>query len=75
MSSANKGPKGAWVNLRRNDKWYVTNKVLSVLLSAALAGFTIWHKPLVYEYSTHEEYLDRYDYTIIYWVLFIFYSF
>lgn len=67
-----KGPEGVWANLRFNNRCYVPNKVFSVMLSATLAGITLRYKPLVYDYTITT---GTYDYTIIYWVLFLFYSF
>ncbi|CDW73963.1 UNKNOWN [Stylonychia lemnae] len=72
-----KNIQDVWVASRQQDRFYITNKVFSFMLSASLAGVTLSYKPLCHEY---QEYYDEkgeedYTYTIIYWFLFIFYSF
>ena len=41
-----------WTNMRYNNKYYITNKTLSVLLSFSLAAWTIMKKPLLKEYRS-----------------------
>lgn len=66
------GLEKAWTKARRSNGPYVTNKVISFMISATLAVLTISYKKQVYNY---QQVYDVYDYTIIYWMLFLFYSF
>ncbi len=43
-----------------------------MLIAGLLAGFTLSYKQLVYEYQQETK---DYNYTLIYWFLFIYYSF
>ena len=49
--TASKGIDGVWTTLRQNNKAYIANKVISTLIAASLAAYTLSFKPLVYEYS------------------------
>jgi hypothetical protein len=62
-----------WVASRQQDRFYIANKVTSFMISASLAGVTLSYKELCQNYQ--EVYDEDYTYTIIYWFLFIFYSF
>ena len=65
----------SWVNARRDNRFYIANKVVSVFLSTFLAAWTLSYKMEVWEYTyVHSNPID-YNYTIFYWVLFLFYSF
>jgi len=68
-----KSIQDVWVASRQEDRFYVANKVTSFMISASLAGVTLSYKELCHEYQ--EAYDEDYTYTIIYWFLFIFYSF
>lgn len=69
---AGKGLEIAWTKARRHNGAYITNKVVSFMISSTLSVFTLSYKPTVYKY---QEATDSFDYTIIYWMLFIFYAF
>jgi hypothetical protein len=66
------GIEKVWTTVRRRNNWYVPNKVISFMIATTLAGFTLSYKQLVYEYQQETK---DYNYTIIYWFLFIYYSF
>ena len=65
-----------WVKLRRNNGWFLTNKILSVLLAGSLATYTASLKPEIIQYSkAYPTASNISSYNFIYWLLFIFYSF
>ena len=41
------GLEKAWSQLRNRNRYYLSNKIMSVLISTALAGYTLSFKPLV----------------------------
>ena len=66
----------AWVKARRNDAFFLTNKIVSVLLAGGLACFTASLKPDINQYSKlYPENTNVNSYNFIYWLLFIYYSF
>uniref|UniRef100_A0A7S3WRH9 Uncharacterized protein n=1 Tax=Strombidinopsis acuminata TaxID=141414 RepID=A0A7S3WRH9_9SPIT len=74
------GLSKAWVSMRMTNSYYVANKIISVILSTALACITLSYKPMIQEYAnavaadpTSNENEEAYKF--IYWFLFIFYSF
>ena len=65
-----------WVALHRQDGWFITNKVCSVLLASALALYTASLKPDLLQYK--KDYPDATNinsYNFIYWLMFIYYAF
>ena len=65
-----------WVRAQHYNSWYLTNKTLSVLLSAGMALVTASKKPELAAYA--QEYpLAQNTETLrfVYWLLFIYYSF
>ena len=94
-----------WVNARRNNRFYIANKTVSVLLASFLAAWTLSYKADIWTYtyvvSPSRHYTAEgalifmnadgtqvdpalvgtpigkidYNYTFIYWLLFLFYSF
>ena len=69
-----------WVQLRRDNRYYITNKVISVVLATAMAFTTLGYKPMIQEHSNAvnadpSSAEDVEAYKFIYWFLFIFYSF
>ena len=56
-----------WTTLRRNNKFYATNKIISVLLATCLAVYTLTLKYYV-------SYFDDTKILVIYWFMFIYYS-
>ena len=40
----------AWTKVRRDDVAYITNKVISFMIAASLAIYTLSFKPTVYGY-------------------------
>ena len=73
------GLSKAWLTLRMDNRFYICNKVLSVILASAFAATTLSFKPDVQAYSKSVVGSDAADtaesYKFIYWFLFIFYSF
>ena len=66
----------AWVKARRNDAFFLTNKIVSVLLAGGLACFTASLKPEINEYGKlYPASTNINSYNFIYWLLFIYYSF
>lgn len=72
MGKGAKNIQDVWVATKNQDRFYVPNKVISFALAASLAGVTLSYKPLCH---TYQETTKDLTYTIIYWFLFIFYSF
>ena len=66
------GTEKVWTTIRRDNRYYVTNKVFSFFLAASLAAYTLSFKGMVQKHAKEN---NQYDYTVAYWVLFIFYSF
>ena len=64
-----------WVNARRNNGWFLTNKIFSVLIAGGLAAYTASMKPDIMEYSKQEDNENVETYNFIFWLLFIYYSF
>ena len=65
-----------WLCMRRNNCAYVTNKVLSFMVAAALAAMTAMHKPLLQKYTYEKWQMDNVNtYNYIFWLLFVYYSF
>ena len=50
-SSALTGLDKMWVNARRNNGWFLTNKIFSVLIAGGLAAYTASMKPDIMKYS------------------------
>ena len=66
----------AWVKARRNNGFFLTNKIVSVLLAGGLACFTASLKPDINAYGKlYPENTNINSYNFIYWLLFIYYSF
>ena len=66
----------AWVNARRNERCFLSNKILAVIIATTLAVVTASLKPELLQYK--KEYPDAVNtnqYNFIYWLLFIYYSF
>ena len=75
-SSALTGLDKMWVNARRNNGWFLTNKIFSVLIAGGLAAYTASMKPDIMKYSMENKDNKNVDtYNFIYWLLFIYYSF
>lgn len=66
------GIEKMWTTVKRRNNWYFPNKVFSFMVAASLAGYTLSFKEIVYNYQQETK---DYNYTLIYWFLFIFYSF
>ena len=65
-----------WVKARRNNGWFLTNKIVSVILAAALALHTASIKKDIMEYGrAYPDAENLNSYNFIYWLLFIFYAF
>ena len=66
----------AWVKARRNNGFFLTNKIVSVLLAGGLACFTASLKPDINAYGKlYPDNTNINSYNFIYWLLFIYYSF
>ena len=85
-TSALTGLDKMWVNARRNNCWFLTNKIFSVLIATGLATFTASMKPDIIKYMNSSLTVTIEDeaeaikhnastYSFIYWLLFIYYSF
>ena len=71
-----KGVDKAWVFVRRNDCCYFLNKFCSILIATGLASVTGYLKLSVADYSqTYPLNANVNSYNLIYWLLFIYYSF
>lgn len=70
-----KGVETFWSTIRRNNRVYIPTKIFSVMVAAALAGYTLSFKQDVQAYAAQVGTKGTDHYTIIYWMLFIFYSF
>jgi len=46
-----KGYEGAWIHLRRNDCYYVLNKITSMIIAITFAIITIVFKPTTQAYQ------------------------
>lgn len=79
MSSAEEtqqhGLAKVWTTIRKNNKVYISNKVISFLLAACLAAWTLSYKIDVWNYTYIESSPRDYNYSFLYWLLFLFYSF
>jgi hypothetical protein len=80
MSSADSAPQQhgltkVWTTIRKNNKFYVANKVTSFLIATGLAAFTLSYKTDVWNYTYQESSPRDYNYSFLYWLLFLFYSF
>ena len=65
-----------WVKARRNNGWFLTNKIASVLLAAGLAIKTASIKKDIMAYgNAYPDAENLNSYNFIYWLLFIYYSF
>lgn len=65
-----------WVNARRNNTFFLLNKIMSVLLASALAIYTASLKPDIMAYGrAYPDKTNINSYNFIYWLLFIYYSF
>jgi hypothetical protein len=40
-----------WVKLRQNAHYYISNKVISVVLATAMACVTLGYKPMIQEHA------------------------
>ena len=67
----------AWVYMRKNNKYYITNKFMSCALAGAMAVVTTTYKPLLQHYTVHypEDTKTQSSYDFSFWLLFIYYSF
>ncbi len=72
MGKGAKNIQDVWVATKNQDRFYVPNKIISFGLAASLAGVTLSYKPLCHSFQETQNDLS---YTILYWFLFIFYSF
>lgn len=50
MSTTGKGLELAWTKARRANPLYITNKVISFLISSTFAVITLSYKPDVHNY-------------------------
>ena len=80
MSSSEQQPQQhgmtkVWTTVRKNDRFYIVNKVVSFLIAAGLAAFTLSYKTDVWNYTYIESSPRDYNYSFLYWLLFLFYSF
>ena len=74
--SALSGIESLWFKARRNNCYFLTNKVCSVLLAFSMATYTASLKPDIIDYSREVEDATNINaYNFIYWLLFIYYSF
>ncbi len=64
-----------WTTVRKNDRFYIVNKVVSFFIAAGLAAFTLSYKTDVWNYTYIESSPRDYNYSFLYWLLFLFYSF
>ena len=65
-----------WVYARRNDTYYLANKLVSVILAFSLAVYTESLKTdLTHYIEANPDAENGSEYSIIYWCLFIFYAF
>ena len=65
-----------WVKARRNNTYFLANKIISVLLASGLAIYTASLKPDIMAYGRAYPEKDNINsYNFIYWLLFIYYSF
>ena len=61
---------------RRNNAYFLTNKFCSVVLAAAMAGYTASMVPMLKDYAKENEDASNINtYNFVYWLLFIYYSF
>ena len=49
-----KGYEGFWIKLRRNNCWYLSNKILSISIAVAFAVITIMFKKTTQIYMVTE---------------------
>ena len=63
-----------WTTLRRNNIAYTLNKLISFGLAIFFAVWTITYKGLVWEYTYNFSEPRDYNYTVLYYLLFYFYS-
>ena len=65
-----------WVKARQNDGFFLTNKIVAVLLAGGLAFYTGSMKADLMQYSKdYPDATNKDTYNFIFWLLFIFYSF
>ena len=76
-----KGYEGVWITLRRENKWYITNKILSICISLLFATLTLNFKKTTIEYQHEINSLNltepdntTFHIRLIYWFMFIYYS-
>ena len=81
------GYEGVWIQARRNNWYYVINKIVSTAIAFTLAGITLSFKKTTYIFYNQEKHsvssslvegestLDSaYHVMLIYWMLFIYLS-
>ena|ERR1719215_104883 len=76
MSEIFSGFTKFWVYARRNDAFYLTNKIISVILATSMAIHTSSLKYKVVKFvEQNPEDTTALTYNIMYWALFVFYAF
>ena len=68
-----------WIEARRNDKFYILNKILSISFACFFATITLFFKKTTIEYQSQIDQNDPTDQSafhirLIYWFMFIYYS-
>lgn len=76
-----KGYEGIWITARRNNFFYILNKVLSIVVSMSFACLTLYFKKITMVYKDQRDTQNPdvednvvFNLRLIYWFMFIYYS-